>query len=83
MLKILNQGIDIVIASATLFFLILWYLGVGWAKVHGKKSLIIGFLVSGIYTFRFLARAFCIILLFSIIWQLREYFLPSIGIPRF
>jgi len=83
MLEIFDQGINIVLISATLFFLILWYLGVGWAKDHGKKSLIIGFLVSSMYTFRFLARAFFIILLFSIIWQLGEYFLPSISIPRF
>jgi hypothetical protein len=83
MLKILDQGINIILISATLFFLVLWYLGIGWAKDHGKKSPIIGFLVSGMYTFRFLARAFFIILIFSIIWQLGEDLLPSISIPRF
>ncbi|MBU0547057.1 MAG: hypothetical protein ABH876_01990 [Patescibacteria group bacterium] len=82
MLKILNQGVGIIITSAILFFLALWYFCIGWANVHGKKSLIIGFFVSSIYTFRFLVRTFLIILLFSIIWQLGEYFLPSISIPR-
>jgi hypothetical protein len=83
MLNILNQGVEIVIVSTILFFVLLWYFCVGWASPNGKKAPLVGFFVSTIYTFKFLVRASLIVLIFSIIWQLGEYFLSSINIPRF
>ena len=85
MLKIFNQGIDIVIISTILFFLVLWFLSYGWTRPNYDKgkTYLISFLVSSMYTFRFLIRAFLIILAFSIIWQLGEYFVSSTVIPWF
>jgi hypothetical protein len=85
MLKIFDQGIDIVILSTILFFIVLWFLSYGWSRPNHNKgtTYVVSFLVSAMYTFKFLIRSFLIILVFSIIWQLGEYLISSSFIPSF
>jgi len=83
MLEIISTGVNIIVVLVVLFFVILWYLCAMWAKAHPDKYPIIGLLVSSIFSFRFLVRAFLIILLLSVLWQIKEQMVPLISILSF
>jgi len=83
MLEIISTGVNIIVGLLIFFFVILWYLCAMWAKTHPDKYPIIGLLVSVIFSFRFLVRTFLIILLLSVLWQIKEQMAPLISIPSF
>ena len=79
MLEILNIGINILLWSTIVFFLLLLYICAMWAKAHPERNFTIGFLVSSYFTFKFILRAFLIILIISVLWETREDVLNSIN----
>ncbi len=72
MLEIFNIGINILLWSTIVFFLLLLYVCTMWAKTHPERNFTIGFLVSSYFTFKFILRAFLIILTISILWEIKE-----------
>ncbi len=79
MLEILNIGINILLWSTIVFFLLLLYVCIRWAKAHPERNFTIGFLVSSYFTFKFILRAFLIILIISVLWEIRGDVLNSIN----
>ncbi len=83
MLEILNIGINTLLWSTIVFFLLLFYVCTMWAKTHPERNLTIGFLVSFYFTFKFILRAFLIVLIISVLWETREDVLNSINFRFF
>ncbi len=83
MLEILNIGINVLLWSTIVFFLLLFYACTMWAKGHPERNLTIGFLLSSYFTFKFILRAFLIVLIISILWETREDVLNSINFRFF
>ena len=74
MLNIIDPGTKMVIVSFVIFFFVLWYLCAMWAKAHPNHYPLVGLFVSSLFSFKFLIRTFLIILLFSILWYLKDYY---------
>ena len=83
MLEIFNIGINILLWSTIVFFLLLFYMCAMWAKAHPERNFTIGFLVSSYFTFKFILRAFLIILIISVLWETREDVLSFINFHVF
>ena len=77
---IFDTGIKLLLLSLPVFFLVFSFLCYFWAKPeHPQKSVIIGIVISILYSFLFFLIGFILIVVISLVWQYLGPFIQQLS----